>query len=356
MRGTLVKNSLTIVLILLPLSFACPPGFSGCHDMFDLLGDPVTQETMDCVMGPEGESVCCDEQNSCCYSDSSGLIKCCDSSGNCCYPDGQSCSTEGDCCSGYCVNSVCSATPACKGEGYSCSADSQCCSGFCNAGLCSVMQAPCRVTGEGCSTPSQCCSGYCKNYLCSSPLQCRNLGQSCGYTSECCEGACIGYVCKTPPNCKENDVDCIVNSECCSQRCKQGACSDYVEVVSVRIEGKNTYNVGEEASLRAFIVYEDNTEEEIPVKWEIDSDVGVIQEDETETKFVAQKGGLGIVKSIYTEERKTLTGILPITVKAEVNSIAILFNQDTLAPGERIHFVLRGMILMGRWLRYQRSI
>lgn len=53
-------------------------------------------------------------------------------------------------------------TPPCQSNGTSCSSNSQCCSGYCAYGICG--NPGCLKTGSTCTSNSQCCSNNCVNY------------------------------------------------------------------------------------------------------------------------------------------------------------------------------------------------
>jgi hypothetical protein len=60
--------------------------------------------------------------------------------------------------------------------------------------------SPCRANGDTCSTDGDCCSGTCMGGSCEPPPQCVGRGGSCGTNADCCSGlTCGGHICDVPP-------------------------------------------------------------------------------------------------------------------------------------------------------------
>jgi hypothetical protein len=76
---------------------------------------------------------------------------------NACLLEGDPCSTDADCCNGYCDASGTCSGGACAADGELCSSDAECCTGFCDSG----GACTCGLEGAPCSAALDCCSGYC---------------------------------------------------------------------------------------------------------------------------------------------------------------------------------------------------
>lgn len=109
----------------------------------------------------------------------------CENFSGCCFSDTLSCTTNAQCCSGFCGDGICRPSPCANLTG-ACSTDQQCCSGFCGDGICRPAGS-CLVLTTTCTTSGQCCSGNCQLSACQI---CKSNGTSCGAASECCSGNC----------------------------------------------------------------------------------------------------------------------------------------------------------------------
>ena len=98
--------------------------------------------------------------------------------------DGTTCTEAQDCTSGICVDGTCGLRP----NGEMCSGDSACQSGYCGNEICAAKQP----NGSTCPDDSGCQSGYCHAGTCAAAL---GNGQSCTQNGECVSGMCDGGVC-----------------------------------------------------------------------------------------------------------------------------------------------------------------
>ena len=129
-----------------------------------------------------------------------------------CQSNGGACTSDGQCCSGWCGAGTC-ATP-CAANGGGCQGDGDCCSGHCAGGTCTT---PCAANGNACTEGGDCCSGLCNSNVCVPP--CTVNDGACGAGSECCSGICEGGVCQPP--CAGSGDSCGTGADCCS-----GICTD----------------------------------------------------------------------------------------------------------------------------------
>ncbi|MBS2033211.1 MAG: hypothetical protein JST54_35385 [Deltaproteobacteria bacterium] len=123
----------------------------------------------------------------------------CQANGTCaCSSEGESCNTDGDCCFGTCVDTIC--------KFKSCTDDSQCGAGAaCVTGL-----APARsegaafdggacfgTPGHACENPSECLSGICGDGgACACSDRSISSGAPiCEHDADCCAGTCDGGQC-----------------------------------------------------------------------------------------------------------------------------------------------------------------
>lgn len=96
-----------------------------------------------------------------------------------CTADGQSCTTNTQCCSGNCSAGTCQ----CQVTGGPCDISADCCSNVCQTGSC------CNDTGTACTTNTQCCSGICSIGSC---VACIPKGAPSPSASLCCSGEVTG--------------------------------------------------------------------------------------------------------------------------------------------------------------------
>jgi hypothetical protein len=192
-----------------------------------------------------------------------------------CTQNYYSCSSPGQCCSGFCCNqggasSVCwpsSCTPqptSCSQAGgtcllYDCShytscskGSGTCTSGYCCTGACTSILSCSQVGGNCYSNPcntytdcrdptqkGQCTNQYCCVGTCTS--QCKTNGKSCSISSECCSGSCCtsgpttvkwtcsskkldGYICNTGDDCCSGNC-CILQSGSTTKYCSNNPCN-----------------------------------------------------------------------------------------------------------------------------------
>lgn len=79
-------------------------------------------------------------------------------------------------------------TPSCVQKGDSCSTDGECCSDYlCSDGTCG---SSCAESGENCSGDGDCCSPLvCQDGVCQT-TSCSNLYETCSQDGDCCSGIC----------------------------------------------------------------------------------------------------------------------------------------------------------------------
>jgi hypothetical protein len=92
----------------------------------------------------------------------------------------------------------------CFADTQACTTDTQCCSGFCGDGTCRPVGS-CVVQGAACNdtnmvTSDDCCTGECLDGLCRPTGSCKELGEACGSdNSLCCSGFCGPINCEVGP-------------------------------------------------------------------------------------------------------------------------------------------------------------
>jgi len=158
--------------------------------------------------------------------------------GSTCITLGSGCTSNGECCTGYCSGNICSAPP-CVSIGGACTSGSQCCSFTCGGnGTCAQIGGnSCLPLGNSCSASADCCSGNCTLGTCQPSSWCGQTGDICQNDSNCCSGSCnvpsgasVG-TCNAPTfggNCTAVDgqlctaasfVDGGCGGSCCSRLC-----------------------------------------------------------------------------------------------------------------------------------------
>lgn len=81
---------------------------------------------------------------------------------------------------------------------------------------------PCLEAGESCTEDGECCSGYCDPATSKCVVPCSKLGEECGHNTDCCSGLCSKNVCVA---CLELEEACTEDGDCCSGYCVRGMCS-----------------------------------------------------------------------------------------------------------------------------------
>ncbi|MFT3766918.1 MAG: hypothetical protein QM820_15580 [Minicystis sp.] len=79
-----------------------------------------------------------------------------------CSVDGDSCGSNGDCCSGVCDGDGICGGSSCVSDGDGCSFDDECCAGVCSFdGVCGDGSS-CFPSGDFCGSDDECCTGSCE--------------------------------------------------------------------------------------------------------------------------------------------------------------------------------------------------
>lgn len=158
----------------------------------------------------------------------------------CCEPLATACTQSSSCCSGRCVDGLCS---YCHGDGGSCSAPGDCCSNNCVSGTCRA--AGCARNGAACTgdiNSSNCClniPGECFQHVCG--MTCAAAGGPCTTGDDCCNHDCNGTKCNSPaPACRANGAACIQGNQCCSRDCN--AAGQCVGAVTCQPDGAQVPN------------------------------------------------------------------------------------------------------------------
>lgn len=199
--------------------------------------------------GNESAGVCVRNPNECLtggFACSSNL-DCC--TGNCadgfcsdnaCLEDGAECSAGGDaCCGGECIDGTCAdvnGDRTCKVSGNSCESDGQCCSKLCLQGKCYAKSSYCTQGSDTCTADTDCCEGVCDKTFgntygfCARPTSTGTTGcnagellagQVCdGDCSKCCSRSCapnhLGvFVCQLSGGCRPSGEICTKAEDCC---------------------------------------------------------------------------------------------------------------------------------------------
>jgi hypothetical protein len=137
-----------------------------------------------------------------------------------CFTLSQTCTSNGECCSGDCNNGVC-ILPPCTSDGLACGGNGACCSLSCVGGTCAALNPSCSTIGNECGTAADggalpaCCSKYCLAGRCQQPSYCAQTGDTCATGTDCCSGVCTKTgtqalgLCGSPPtmgaNCNLTD-------------------------------------------------------------------------------------------------------------------------------------------------------
>lgn len=213
-----MKNWLLVAALAVgSLTAACGPVQLFCHEVGDSCGSDGECCSFGCVEGVcKANPV---EGGPCRTSgDCEGRFVC--EAGACKLgdrPDGDVCRNASDCASTSCVDGTCVPRTDCGSQGVSCTGSSQCCNGLmCVGGKCSAEA--CRSSGSSCTESAQCCSGMgCGSGSCTSV--CRTWGGTCTQDNDCCSGySCMGGECRN--SCGSRGYSCDANSECCNgMRC-----------------------------------------------------------------------------------------------------------------------------------------
>lgn len=104
----------------------------------------------------------------------------------------------------------------CSGIGISCTTNGNCCSGFCSAGACVS-----NVCGDGIVTSTEVCDGSNLN-----SQTCQTQGFNSGTLS--CAGDCLSFVTSScSGSCTANAGACSVDGNCCSGFCVSSVCAAY---------------------------------------------------------------------------------------------------------------------------------
>jgi hypothetical protein len=127
-----------------------------------------------------------------------------------CANPGARCTTDANCCTGFCNQdsgygygygygygfSRCSAP---QPNGSSCLADNHCTSGRCDQYECKATVTSCAAEAKACTTTADCCGTlFCNtdtyvNWTCTQP---RPAGDACNVANECQSGSCVNYACQ----------------------------------------------------------------------------------------------------------------------------------------------------------------
>jgi hypothetical protein len=187
---------------------ARPPAGAKCGPV-DTTGTPQSQGSSSC--GDWGRLIteeprCCGTAFACCQTDSD----CC--SGPCidgvCSSTGSSCGCDGDCSPGAsCVAGTCT-----KLLGTACSMPDECSSGTCGTdGRCTCAEAHDPFIGPPCRSIADCCNGSC------TAGQCVRAGEGgpCTTEADCARGACVTGTCQCLPAGSAALAD-VFNPGCCS--------------------------------------------------------------------------------------------------------------------------------------------
>ena len=210
---------------------------------------------MACASGQCKDGVCCDTAcTTPCMSCSTGKClavkgkedkpecsgsKTCSVIGQCKLVNGQKCSTDMVCVTGYCKDGVCCDT-ACTTPCMSCStgtclavkgkADTPECAGSKSCNTSGVCQGK---SGVKCSTVSDCFSGHCKDGVCcdkacTTPCMSCATGKCLAVKGQVDTPECSGTKsCDASAQCKlVNGQICSSSTACASGQCKDGACCD----------------------------------------------------------------------------------------------------------------------------------
>ncbi len=146
-----------------------------------------------------------------------------------CLPLGETCVSDGDCCTRVCRTGTCLSGAACAAPGAACNRRSDCCSGRCepsNQGGGRVCTGYCRPDTSPCMGPHDCCSLACNGGLCGGPT-CARIGEPCTSDPQCCEEHCDtqhNHVCDVPrraQSCRPTGEACGGDAgvQCCSTAC-----------------------------------------------------------------------------------------------------------------------------------------
>jgi hypothetical protein len=184
-----------------PLEGSCGHGFHCCGI-----------SSMACLSGHCAPCVKADAACSTTF-DCCGSLKCVDK--HCqeaCGEDGQTCTSDRDCCGGSddkkCVGGVCADCPK---AGESCTDSSGCCKGvFCDF---EHVCESCRPEGDPCNTVRACCGGFCEGSTCRG---CLREASPCRGADDCCTGSCDDHLCAA---CPEKGISCGSDGDCCPGDC-----------------------------------------------------------------------------------------------------------------------------------------
>lgn len=167
----------------------------------------------ECQSGYCNNGYCC-TGNVCCATDSNCASDAYCGSDYICYfqeNNSASCNRARQCKGGYCTNNKCSSSAATCGD-YYCDTGETCASCLMDCGICK------KADGASCDYASLCQGGYCNEGRCgSSPYYCGNAycdaGETCTNCARDC-GACP----------RQNGAVCDYDDDCASKHCVHGKC------------------------------------------------------------------------------------------------------------------------------------
>ncbi len=181
----------------------------------------------------------CTSNGQCCSNVCDPVTSKCKSSVTICSGAGSSCQLATDCCNLQCdtVRHVCSSATSCVADNQACTTSAECCGQNCTGNKCVPLSTACLTAGNPCTTggdgsaASQCCSGLCTGGKCVLGSSfCIQPGDACSRDTDCCGGWCnkasgatLG-VCQDVQtsgagNCTHDGVVCNGCGSCCSRNC-----------------------------------------------------------------------------------------------------------------------------------------
>jgi hypothetical protein len=94
---------------------------------------------------------------------------------------------------------------------------------------CKGFSGCCLANTLGCTTNTQCCSGFCGDGTCRPAGSCVAQGAACNdantaTSDNCCTGECLDSLCRPTGSCKEIGEGCSPGFECCTGTCTVGTC------------------------------------------------------------------------------------------------------------------------------------
>ncbi|MDD5469476.1 MAG: fibronectin type III domain-containing protein [Candidatus Peribacteraceae bacterium] len=134
------------------------------------------------------------------------------------------CMLDGECESRMCYEGFCRRQDFRIPNDGACRRDDQCESGVCRNGFCSGITG--LGNGEGCTSNRECASNNCVNSVCRAAENPEETPQACTTSSDCTDGICYQGFCTRRQAQIPVGGTCVLSTQCASNLCVEGTCQD----------------------------------------------------------------------------------------------------------------------------------